>query len=255
MPTIRACPTANLVDHSMSIKTVELNCLSAPHICNERLEQLNDSLLEITDLLIYQVEQSLHALDYCEIDLALKVIARDKKINHHLIKIDTLVMSLLDDRSLIEIIPSTAISTNKIAMELENIGNEIVEFAERIIILFDSNFIDPARNSLTDIFKLGELVKVMLDKVMDALEIKDSSQAYSLLNYGMYFETELQTIIMHQLRIMQQDINSIEPMVTVMQILDVFKRNAEHCKNIAEYLVFMLDGVDIRHGSISPLSI
>ncbi len=204
---------------------------------------------------MYQIEQALHALDYCDTDLALKVIARDRKVNHYQIKIDAEVLMVLAEQRLIKSDLHTLILTGRIAIELEEIGNQLVEFTKHLMILFNTNSNVPDLKLLSDIFKLGNLVKIMLDKVMDVLEIKDSNQAYSLLQYGRFFEAVLQESMYHQLEFMKKNPALTELMINIMQVIQVLDRCGEHCRNIAEYLVFMFDGIDARHNNGSAASI
>ena len=121
----------------MTTDTQDSLDLPAQPVSDEKLTLLNNSLLEITDLLMYQIEQALHALDYCDTDLALKVIARDRKVNHYQIKIDAEVLMVLAEQRLIKSDLHTLILTGRIAIELEEIGNQLVEFTKHLMILFD----------------------------------------------------------------------------------------------------------------------
>jgi phosphate transport system protein len=47
---------------------------------------------------------------------------------------------------------------------------------------------------------------------------------------------------------MAQDVSLIGRALYILQIMKSLERCGEHCKNIAEYLIFMIDGIDVRHG-------
>jgi len=119
-----------------------------------------------------------------------------------------------------------------------------------VSVLFDPRTSDPNPKLLEDIVATGNMVKVMLAKLLLAFEKADSAQAYLLLQYDHECESELQEGIRHQLSMVLQDIRLIGRAMDIMQILKTLERCGEHCRNIAEYIIFMLEGVDIRHRRI-----
>ena len=110
---------------------------------------------------------------------------------------------------------------------------------------------DPNPCLLADIVKIGNLVRAMLNKLLLAFEKADSGQAYLLLQYDRECESELQEAIRHQLAAVLRDARFIGRAMDIMHIMKSLERCGEHSRNIAEYIIFMLEGVDIRHYHIA----
>ncbi|MGR8930615.1 MAG: phosphate signaling complex protein PhoU [Gammaproteobacteria bacterium] len=218
------------------------------------LNRLRSLVIEMAELVMYQLDQAMQALDNGDMSLALMVVERDKKVNQYEVRIDNEVVEVLARHCPVANDLRMLISISKVSYELEKIGDEVSLFAKLVSVLFDPHSSDPNPQLLEDIVKIGELVKVMLSKVLLALEKSDTTQAYLLLQYDRECESELQEGIKHQLAAVLRDIRLIGRAMDIMQIMKTLERCGEHSRNIAEYIIFMLEGVDIRHHRIGSSS-
>jgi phosphate transport system protein len=87
----------------------------------------------------------------------------------------------------------------------------------------------------------------MLEKLLILFESKDSNLAYAMLAYDSDCENELQKGIKHQLSFVVQDARLTGRALDIMQIMKSLERCGEFCRNIAEYMIFLIDGIDVRH--------
>lgn len=235
----------------MTNQTDTPNNVHTLHAYDTDLGHMHSLMLDMTDLLVYQLEQAMQALDYGDAELAQKVVSRHKKVKHFESKIDGEVLNIIARHCPVANDLRYVLSTSKIAVELEKIGVEIVDFAKLIAVLFDPNTSDPNQKLLTDIVKMGGLIKLILDKLMVVFESRDSKQAYALLQCDRDCESELQDGIKHQLTLVLHDARMIRRALDVMQMMKAMERCGEHCRNIAEHAIFMLDGIDVRHGGLA----
>lgn len=214
---------------------------------DDELQQLHSLLLTMTELLMRQLEQAMRALDAGDMDLAEKVLARASKVKHCEARIDNEVLALIARRCPVANDLRTAISSSKIVVELAKIGEELADFTRLITVLYDPDTSDPNPKLLADIIKIGDLIKLMLNKLIQALEQSDTEPAYALLRYDRDCENELQEGIRHQLALVLKDVRMTRRALDVMQMMKALERCGEHSRNIAQYLIFMLDGIDVRH--------
>lgn len=228
------------------------NNLHTLHSFDVDLGRLNGELLEMAELLIHQLDHAIRALIRGDGEVAHKVGARHKKIEHLQSRIDNDVLSLIARHCPVANDLRNVISTAKIAVELSRIGDEIAEFAKLIGVLFDPNTSDPNQKLLSDIVKIGDLVKTILGKLVVVFETRDSKAAYALLECDRDCELELQEGIKHQLSLVLNDARVIRRSLDVMEMMKALERCGEHCRSIAELAIFMLDGVDVRHGGRAP---
>jgi phosphate transport system protein len=232
--------------------TIEADTLTTRHtiqLFESELNHLHCLMLEMTALVINQLEQSMRALDDGDMQLAANVMSKDKEVKQYEIKIDAEVLMMLARHCPVANDLRTVISSSKIAVELEKIGAEIADFARLVRKLFDPKTSDPNPKLLSDIVKIGNLVKIMLDKLMSIVENKEAIEAYTLLQYDRDCENELQEGIKHQLSFVVQDARLIGRALDIMHIMKSLESCGEHCRNIAEYLIFMIEGIDVRHRS------
>jgi len=224
-----------------------LSNLHTLHAFDNDLNTLHCQVVEMAGLLMLQLDQSMRALDEGSSEKALQVVACNKEVNRYASKIDNEIVELLARHCPVANDLRLVISMSKITVELAQIGDEIALFAKQISILFDPETSDPNPKLLTDIVKIADLVKVMLTKLMLAFEKRQVDAAYLLLQYDRECELELEEGIRHQLTSVLQDARLIGRMLDIMQIMKALERCGEHCRNIAEYMIFMIEGVDVRH--------
>ena len=237
----------------MTIQSDEFGHPHRLHDFDGVLSSLHFLLLDMAELLKYQLEQSMHALDFADADVALKVISRDRKVHHFQNKIDDEAMAVLARYTPVANDLRTVVSSIKIAVELAKIGQNIRDFAELVTVLYDPNTSDPNQKLLADIIKSAGLINIMLNKVMTVLEAWDSKQAYELLQCDRECESDLQEGIKHQLALILKDARMIKRALDIMEMLKALEYCGEHCKHIAEYSIFMIDGTDIRHDRETPI--
>ncbi len=214
---------------------------------DDELNQLRKYVIEMAGLVMFQLEQAMQALDEGDMELALEVVNRDTRVNQYETLIDNEVIQVLAQHSPVANDLRTVISMSKMAYELEKIGDEIALFANLVSVLFDPKSSDPNPKLLADIVKIGNLVKMMLTKLMLAIEKGETAQAYLLLQCDYECETELQEGIKHQLSFILHDARMIGRAMEIMQIMKTLERCGEHSRNIAEYMIFMFEGIDVRH--------
>lgn len=218
------------------------------HYFDGELGCLHGLLLNMTEQLLYQLEQTLHALDYADMELALQVIDRDSNVNAYHARIEAEVRAVLSRQGSLANDLRTVLLISKIADALEKTGNEITDFAAKTPAFTHQDHSEKP-TLLTDIFKIGGLVKVMLNKMTAVLESRDSNQAYKLMRDSLNCEARIQTGIKQQLALVLQNPDLLDPALDAMYILKALERCTEHCHKIARYLIFMLDSIDIRgHG-------
>ncbi|MDD2761384.1 MAG: phosphate signaling complex protein PhoU [Methylomonas sp.] len=218
---------------------------------DDDLKGLRMQVVDMAGLVMYQLEQTMLALDEGDMTLALKVVERDQKLNRYEVRIDNAVIEVLARHCPVAGDLRTLVSISKIGYELEKMGDEIVLFAKLVGVLFDPGTSDPNPRLLEDIVKIGNLVKTMLTKLLLAFEKADAAQAYLLLQYDRECESQLQEAIKHQLGWILLDMRLIGRAMDIMQIMKTLERCGEHSRNIAEYIIFMVEGVDVRHRRIS----
>ena len=223
---------------------------TAPHtllLYEGELNHLHDLLKALANLVLVQLDEAMQALQHADMVKAEDIIVRDQDVNTYELEIDAEVLVVIARQSPVARDLRTVISTSKIAVEFEKIGDEISEIARFILVLFDPKTRTPNPRLLTDIVKMANLLKLMLEKLAQLIETQDIDLAYALLEYDRECERELEVGIRHQLSFIVNDSRMIGIGLDIMQIMKCLEQCVESCRNIAEYTIYMINGIDIRH--------
>ncbi|MCQ8129228.1 phosphate signaling complex protein PhoU [Methylomonas rivi] len=216
---------------------------------DDEINHAHKLVIEMTQLVTRQMEQALQALDVGNEALAQQVMDADTQVNQYEVCIDSEVLNILARRNPVASDLRTILSISKIAVELEKIGNDIVDFAGLVAYLFGPDTSNPNHALLLEISKFGNLVKSMLDRLILVLEKNDVQPAYSLLENERDCQNEFRDGIRQQFDFAIQDARRIGRALTLMRMMKVLEGCGEHCCHIAQYMIFMKDSIDVRHGA------
>jgi phosphate transport system protein len=132
---------------------------------------------------------------------------------------------------------------------LERIGDQAVNISQTTTILLDH---PQLKRRLFDIPRMAELAKKMLKDALDAYVKKDVDLARSVVQRDSE-EDQLKSESFHELmQLMQSDSSTVQQALGLILISRNLERIADHATNIAEDVIFMVLGKDIRHHADDP---
>jgi phosphate transport system protein len=219
------------------------------HFSSE-LDELNDTLLEMGGLVESSIRHSVQALADHDKDLAKLVIRDEQRINQIQLDIDAKTTRLLalnqpvarDLRRLTAIL--------KINTDLERMGDLAVNIAERAISLINRPSVKP----LIDIPKMASLAQGMLLRSLDAFVKGDTELAASVLTADEEVDSFRDAVYTELTEFMQRDSNVIPSAIDLIFVARNLERIADHATNIAEDVIFLVKGVDVRHHALDRQS-
>ena len=209
---------------------------------DEDLEELRSSLLQMGGLAEENIHYAVKILVERSDSYLEKVRANEERINDLHIEIDDRCLRLIalhqpaaGDLRLIA-------AALKINADLERIGDQAVNIAETSGYLYHL-----PRIKLGDIPRMVELAKAMVKDSLDAFAQKDVDLARSVIARDDE-EDQLKSETFNELvQLMQADASTIERAMDIILISRNLERIADHATNIAEDVIFMVLGKDIRH--------
>jgi phosphate transport system protein len=215
------------------------------------LEELNQKLLQMGGLVESAIHRSVRALLEQDRELAEEVIRDEPKINRMEMEIDGLVTRLLALRQPVARDLRLLTAALKINNDLERIGDLANHIAERSLSLMHHPLVKP----LTDIPKIASLVESMLIKCLDAFVNGDADLAHSVLLSDAEVDALRDNIYNELLEIMRQDPTLVTTAIDLIFIARNLERIGDHATNIAEDVVFLVKGIDVRHHAQQPESV
>ena len=209
----------------------------------EELEQLKAKLLEMSSLVESAIYRSITAVVQKDEALAKDVLSNEARINQIEIEVDEFAVSLLALQQPMAADLRFLVVSLKINNDLERMGDLAVNIAHRAISLLNEPVVKP----MIDIPHIAGLVQSMVRKSLDAFVRKDADLARSVLASDDAVD-DLRSASFHELvSFMEQDPRNIRQAVDLLSVVRNLERIADHATNIAEDVMFLAKGIDVRH--------
>lgn len=209
----------------------------------EELEQLKAKLLEESALVESAIYRSITAVVQKDEGLAREVLHNETRVNEIEIEIDDLAVSLLALQQPMAADLRLIIASIKINTDLERMGDLAVNIAERALSLLTEPIVKP----MIDIPHIAALVQSMVRKSLDSFVSRDADLARSVLASDNAVD-DLHSASFHELiSFMEQDPSNIRQAIDLLSIVRNLERIADHATNIAEDVLFLAKGIDVRH--------
>jgi phosphate transport system protein len=209
----------------------------------QELEQLKGKLLEMSALVEASVQRSVAAVTQKDRSAADQVFRDEARINELEMEIDEYAITLLATQQVVAADLRLVVAALKINTDLERMGDLSVHIAQRAVSLLSEPVIKP----MVDIHHMSSLVESMVRKSLDAFVTNDADMARSVLSSDDAVDS-LRTASYHELvSFMEKDPQHIPQALDLIGITRSLERIADHSTNIAEDVMFLVKGVDVRH--------
>jgi phosphate transport system protein len=209
----------------------------------EELDNLRSRLLEMSGLVEDSVYHSVQSLIEKDEEAAQQVIQNEAKINRMEIEIDELATSLLARVQPMATDLRFITAAIKINNDLERMGDISVNIVRRTLALMR----DPLPKELVDIPHMATLAQSMIRKSLDAFVKRDAELARSILTSDDAIDQLRDSIYEQLISLMEEDSSSVRQCIHLMFVARALERLADHATNIAEDVLFLVEGVEVRH--------
>jgi phosphate transport system protein len=209
----------------------------------EDLDLLTTKLLEMSSLVEAAIQRSISAVIHKDKGAAEEVFRNEARINEIEIEIDEFATNLLALQQPMAADLRLIVAALKINTDLERMGDLSVNIAESAQSLMAAPVIKP----MIDIPHIAVLVQSMVRKALDAFVNRDADMARSVLASDDAVDS-LRTASYHELvSFMEQDPHNIRQALDLLSVTRNLERIADHSTNIAEDVMFLVKGIDVRH--------
>ena len=207
------------------------------------LNTLRESLIHMCSLSEEAIAKAIKALVDRNTELAEEVIHQDNAINELEVEIDRQCLRLFALRQPIAIDLRFISSAMKINNQLERIGDEAVNIAERALGLIKEPHLKP----LIDIPRLAVMAQKMVKDSINSFISRDAGLARSVCEHDSEVDNLNAQIFRDLLTYMLEDRATISRAIRLIFTARHLERIADHATNIAEDVIYMVSGSDIRH--------
>lgn len=217
---------------------------------NEELEDLRSEVLRMGGLVEQHLDIAIEAITAGDSEMGLRVAGEDYRINELEVSIDEECSRILATRGPAAVDLRLIVAVIKTITDLERIGDE----AQRIGYLASSLAGDVRPNDhYSELRALGAHVQTMLHDALDAFSRLDARDALLIIEEDKLVDEEYDRITRQCISLMMEDARTIRRFMDVSWVARALERIGDHAKNVAEYVIYMVHGADIRHTQIEQI--
>ena len=211
------------------------------------LNQLHLLILEMGGLVEEQLREAIKALKEADLDLARKVIRRDETLDQLEIKVDHEVMKISARRCPVGGDLRMVLVVSKCVTELEQAGDQIEKIAALTLRIYDNSEKKPSVPLLHPIGLISQYALNLLHLALTGLDALDSPQAREIIRQHARMAVEYESGLRGLVTFVMEDHRNIGHMLDLALVGKAFERVGDHAKSLAEHIIFLVEGEDVRH--------
>jgi len=210
---------------------------------HEELEALKQTLLAMGGLVEDQIRRVMRALLERDDVVARDVIDRDRQVNAYDVEVDETCVNLLALHQPAAGDLRFITTAMKIVTDLERIGDQAVNIAQRVLELNQ----EPQLKPYIDLPRMAERAQAMVKESLDAFVTRDTDLARRVCAADSEVDGLKEQIFRELLTFMMEDARTIPRAIRLILVSRFMERVADHATNIAEMVIYMVEGKMVRH--------
>ncbi|MFZ2649733.1 MAG: phosphate signaling complex protein PhoU [Burkholderiaceae bacterium] len=217
------------------------------------LSGISTRVLEMGGLVESQVSRSVYALTHLSDEIAAEVMATEERVNAMEVEIDRDLSSIIARRQPTARDLRLLIAISKTIANLERVGDEAARIARIVQRLVSTGVSSRLRLPLNDLAYESELAVAQLRKALDAFARLDVDRAVDVLRQDDLIDQEFEGLIRKLITFMMEDARTISASIDLVFVAKAIERVGDHAKNLAEQIIYIVMGTDVRHNSVDEV--
>ena len=217
---------------------------------DNELENIRGQVMAMGGLVEQQLITALRALTEGEINLAESVIDNESLVNSYEVRIDDECTRILARRQPAAGDLRLVTAVGKTITDLERIGDEAEKIAKMAVDLADKQ---GSKGYYIGINAMGNLVRNMVHEALDAFARMDTQAALATASKEPESDDQYAAILRQLITYMMEDPRSITSALDAIWVARAMERIGDHARNICEYVIYFVEGKDVRHISIEEM--
>jgi phosphate transport system protein len=214
---------------------------------NGELNNLHLKVMEMGSLVLDQARQALTTLKTKDISEAEKVVEREEKAHELELAIDDAIITIIAKRAPVARDLRVIMSMSKAVTDLERIGDEAVRIANIGKGLYQSEHSQPGNALLRDVTNMGRLALEMLQESLESFDSLNAGHANALVCRENELDLEFQSSLRRLATFLLEDARNVGHSIHIVLLTKAIERIGDHARNIAEYVIYIVRGEDVRH--------
>ena len=217
------------------------------------LSGISTRVLEMGGMVESQVARSVYALTHFNDEIASDVLAIEERVNRTEIEIDRDLSSIIARRQPTARDLRLLIAISKTIANLERVGDEAARIARTVQRLLSTGVSSRLRLPVKDLAYESELAVAQLRKALDAFARLDVEKAVEVLKADNLIDQEFEGLIRKLITFMMEDPRTISSSIDLVFVAKAIERVGDHAKNLAEQIIYIVKGTDVRHNSVDDV--
>jgi phosphate transport system protein len=198
-----------------------------------------------------QIRHAVYSLSQFNVEVADQVIATESQVNSMEVEIDRDLSSIIARRQPTARDLRLLIAISKITANLERAGDESEKIARMVKSIINSGNSRALPSSELRI--ASDLASGLLRKALDAFARLDVTEAVSILKEDDLIDAEFDGFVRKLVTYMMEDPRTISASLDLLFIAKAIERIGDHSKNIAEFIIYVVKGADVRHIALADV--
>ena len=215
---------------------------------DQELEDLRARILRMGGMVEAQLQMAIDSYEHPDLDLADQAIGADREVNEEEVELDGIVVNMIVRRQPTASDLRLIIGVARTVTELERIGDEATKIARAAKWLYDKQR-SLRTPRLRDIHSSAVAAAGMLRGALDAFARLDAAAAAAIIEEDRGVDQQFQAILRQLITFMMEDPRTISASLDAVWVAKAVERIGDHAKNIAEHVIFVAQGADVRHAT------
>ena len=217
------------------------------------LSAISGRVLEMGGLVESQIVQGLHALTHFSADIASHVLREEERVNQMEIEIDRDLSAIIARRQPTARDLRLLIAISKAIANLERVGDEAARIARTVQRLINTGVSARFRLPVSDLRFEADLAIAQLRKALDAFARLDTAKALEVLKQDDQIDQEFEGLLRKLITYMMEDPRTISSSIDLVFVAKAIERVGDHAKNLAEAIIYVVKGTDVRHTAMEDV--
>jgi phosphate transport system protein len=215
------------------------------------LNSVSSRVMELGGLVESQIRQAVYALSQFSAEVADHVIESEKRVNALEVEIDRDLTSIIGRRQPTAVDLRLLMAISKTTANLERAGDEAEKIARMVKSIIQSG--NSRALPASELRVASEMASSILRKALDAFARLDTKTALTILKEDNLIDAEFDGFLRILITYMMEDARTISASLDLLFIAKAIERIGDHAKNIAELIIYIVNGADVRHTSIEQI--
>lgn len=218
---------------------------------DSELSSVSSRVMEMGGLVESQIQHATQAFSQMNAELAQAVVNAENQVNALDVELDHEISSIIARRQPTARDLRLLLAVAKLTANLERAGDEAEKMARMVLSILQAG--NPRSLPVLELRVGSDLAARLLRKALDAFARLDTATALAIVREDGLIDKEFDSFMRVLITHMMEDPRMISPSLDLLFLAKAVERIGDHAKNIAELIIYIVKGADVRHASIEEI--